>query len=84
MDDLIQQSQNLKPTVWIGKNGLDHKLIDEIKNQLKKRKLIKIKILKGAIDEQDLDRKLLPSDIARLTGSELIQKVGFVFTLYKK
>lgn len=84
MENLKLESQSLKPTVWIGKNGLDKKLIDEIKLQLKKRGLIKVKILKGAVDEQNLDRKTLPEEIARLTDSQLILKVGFVFTLYKE
>ena len=66
------------------KNGLDNKLIDEINLQLKKRKLVKVKILKGAIDEKNLDKKKMPEEIARLTDSEVMQKVGFVFTLYKE
>ena len=83
-ENLIKHSQQLSPTVWIGKNGLDHKLIEEIKLQLKKRKLVKVKLLKGAIDEQNIDRKTIPNEIARLTDSVLILKVGFVFTLYKE
>lgn len=39
--------QDLKPTVWIGKQGCTGTMIDEIVSQLKKRKLIKVKWLQN-------------------------------------
>jgi RNA-binding protein len=39
--------QDLKPTVWIGKQGCTETMIDEIVSQLKKRKLIKVKWLQN-------------------------------------
>lgn len=84
MENLASKAQQLKPTVWIGKNGIDEKLIDEIKKQLKTRKLVKIKILKGAIDECNVDRKAVPKEIAKKVDAELVLSVGFVFTLYRE
>jgi RNA-binding protein len=39
--------QDLKPTVWIGKQGCTETMIDEIVEQLKKRKMIKVKWLQN-------------------------------------
>jgi RNA-binding protein len=39
--------QALKPTVWIGKQGCTKTMIDEIVEQLKKRKMIKVKWLQN-------------------------------------
>ncbi|ABS56403.1 protein of unknown function UPF0044 [Methanoregula boonei 6A8] len=39
--------QDLKPTVWIGKQGCTEATIDEITAQLKKRKVIKVKWLQN-------------------------------------
>ena len=40
-------------------------------------------MLKGAIEEHELDRKKVPALIAEQTDAEIVQQVGFVFTLYK-
>jgi len=39
--------QDLKPTVWIGKQGCTKTMIDEIVEQLRKRKIIKVKWLQN-------------------------------------
>jgi len=39
--------QDLKPTVWIGKQGCTGTMIDEIVSQLKKRRMIKVKWLQN-------------------------------------
>ncbi|MDD1705309.1 MAG: YhbY family RNA-binding protein [Methanoregula sp.] len=39
--------QDLKPTVWIGKQGCTPPMIDEIVAQLKTRKVIKVKWLQN-------------------------------------
>jgi len=39
--------QDLKPTVWIGKQGCTEATIEEIVAQLKKRKVIKVKWLQN-------------------------------------
>ncbi len=47
-DQTDTSMQDLKPTVWIGKQGCTETMIDEIVAQLKKRKLIKVKWLQNA------------------------------------
>ena len=48
--ELIRRANELSPTVHVGKDGLDQGLFDEITNQLKKNRLIKIKVLSNSDD----------------------------------
>ncbi|MFA6088234.1 MAG: YhbY family RNA-binding protein [Candidatus Woesearchaeota archaeon] len=83
-ENLVAMSHVTKPTVWIGKKGMDPLIIEEIKKQLKAKKLIKVKILGGAIDEHNIDKKQFPYEVAKLVDAEVVNKIGFTFTLYKQ
>lgn len=72
----------LKPSVQIGKSGFTDEVIREVKNQLKKKKLVKVKLLKGLLDS--FSKKEAIDMLVQLSGSELIHKVGFVVLLYKR
>ncbi|MBN1156976.1 YhbY family RNA-binding protein [Candidatus Woesearchaeota archaeon] len=72
----------LKPTLQIGKNGITPGLIDEINLQLKKKKIIKIKILKSALERTV--RKQIAKELAEKSNSQLISLVGFVIVLKKQ
>jgi RNA-binding protein len=48
--------QDLRPTVWIGKQGCTETLLQEIREQLARRKIIKVKWLQNA----EVDRKRSP------------------------
>jgi RNA-binding protein len=60
--------QDLKPTIWIGKQGCTDTLIEEIRQQLLKRKLVKVKWLRNT----EVD----PGMIAGLSGGDLIEVRG--------
>ncbi len=45
--------QDAGPTVWIGKEGLTENSIVEIEKQLKKNRMLKIKILKSALQQEN-------------------------------
>jgi RNA-binding protein len=79
--ELKSRSKLLKPSIRIGKGGIDENQLNEIKKQLKKRELIKIKTLKSYRDKNIKD---IAKEVAKETNSELIDVVGFVFVLYKK
>jgi len=68
--------QDLKPTVWIGKQGCTETMIDEIVSQLKKRKLIKVKWLQNT----DVD----PEAIATQAKARLIEVRGRTMVLGDK
>jgi RNA-binding protein len=68
--------QDLKPTVWIGKQGCTGTMIDEIVEQLKKRKMIKVKWLQNT----DVD----PKDVALKAGATLVEVRGRTMVLQEK
>lgn len=68
--------QDLKPTVWIGKQGCTETMIDEIVSQLKRRRLIKVKWLQNT--EAD------PEDIALRAKANLVEVRGRTMVLEKK
>ncbi|PKG33961.1 MAG: hypothetical protein CW742_00190 [Methanoregula sp.] len=68
--------QDLKPTVWIGKQGCSETMIEEIVAQLKKRKLIKVKWLQSA--------EVSPEEIALLAKAQLVEVRGRTLVLADK
>ena len=81
LKDAKTKAQALSPMLRIGKSGLTDTVIDEIKSQLKKKKLIKIKILRAALD--DKTKEELFKEMIDKSGAVLVTKVGFVITLLK-
>lgn len=75
-----QEVLELRPSVWIGKKGLDSMVIEEIKHQLKKKGYIKVKILKNIRHQFDNILKQILSQ----TKADLIYKRGLTFVLFKK
>jgi RNA-binding protein len=68
--------QDLKPTVWIGKQGCTETMIEEIVSQLKNRKLIKVKWLQNT----EVD----PDAIAREAKAVLVEVRGRTMILAEK
>ncbi len=79
--ELLSKANKMKPVMQIGKDGLTDSVIEEVKKQLLKKKLIKVKFLKASVEGKK--RKELGKEIASLTESELVQQVGFVVVLKK-
>ena len=71
-----------KPTVWVGKDGLTPPLLGEIDNQLEKKKMLKIKILKSALQQNNA--QAIASKAAEQTGASLVEVRGHVFILYRR
>jgi RNA-binding protein len=67
--------QTLKPTIWIGKQGVSPSLYDEIRLQLKVRKTIKVKWLRSV----DVD----PVAVAEICRAQLLQVRGRTMVLAK-
>lgn len=70
-----------KPTIWIGKSGVSQELAKEIGKQLEKREMVKIKILKSALEVDET--KEIASKIAEQTEASLVEIRGHTFMLYK-
>ncbi len=80
--NLKSKARALPAIIQVGKAGLTEAVIEEIKVQLKNKKLVKVKFLRSAI--KDEDKKELFKELADKTKSEIIHQVGFVVALYKK
>jgi len=70
------------PTVWIGKEGLTEQSLNEIEKQLKKNKMLKIKILQTALLKET--KKEIAAKAAEQTGALLVDIRGHIFILYRK
>ena len=71
----------MQPVLRIGKSGLTNEVMNEIKLQLKKKKMIKIKLLKAALGRKSKWEYF--SEIIAGTNARLVSKVGFVMTIHK-
>jgi RNA-binding protein len=71
-----------KPTVWVGKEGATTQIVSEISKQLDKREMIKAKILKTAL--QNEEAKNIATKVAEQTEAQLIEVRGHTFLLYKR
>jgi len=68
--------QDLKPTVWIGKQGCTETMIDEIVEQLRKRKMIKVKWLQNT--------QIDPETVAAQAHATLVEVRGRTMVLEEK
>ena len=71
-----------KPTIWIGKEGMTPKLLKEIEKQLEKKKMLKIKILKTALQNDKASN--IAAIVAQQIKASLVEVRGHTFMLYKR
>ncbi len=71
-----------KPTIWIGKGGTSQELLKEIEKQLEKKEMVKVKILKSALERNET--KQIASRIAGQVEASLVEVRGHTFMLYKR
>ncbi|MBD3249597.1 RNA-binding protein [Candidatus Woesearchaeota archaeon] len=80
--DIKKKAKELEPVIRIGKNGLNEPVVEEIKKQLKKKRLIKVKFLRSALE--DKDKKEAFSELASKIDGKIVLKTGFVLVLQKE
>ncbi len=71
----------IKATVQIGKDGITEGVINEIKAQLKKRKIIKIKFLQNS-DRDNFREKI--KNLAERSNADILEIRGFTAVLKKR
>lgn len=71
-----------KPTIWVGKDGLTPELSNEIEKQLEKKRMLKIKILKNALQQNTA--QTIAAQAAEQAGAALVEVRGHVFILYRR
>lgn len=74
---LKAQAHSLKPVIQVGKAGVMEPQIKSIKRALHEHELIKIKFLDYKDHKQEVSQ-----NIARETGSEIVDIIGNVLILY--
>jgi RNA-binding protein len=67
-------STELTPTLWIGKNGVNDAIVSELREQLKLRKAVKVRILKTAL--QELNRDSVARELELASGAKLLNLRG--------
>ena len=70
--ELKGEGMELSPTVHVGKVGLTESLIEEVKNQVKKNKLVKVRILASSSQ----DKHHLAEQLADRAGVRLVEVRG--------
>lgn len=78
--ELMRRALGIEPTVHVGKDGLKDSLYEEIKMQIKKNRLIKVKVLANAESET----KDIADDLAEATGAIVVDVRGSVVILTDK
>ena len=78
--ELRGKAQLLKPTVYIGKEGITQSVVFELTKQLKKNKLVKVKLLASV--EGDMSEVAV--QLVRDSASTLIETRGRTIVLAKE
>lgn len=78
--ELMRRALEISPTVHVGKEGLKQSLYDEVVAQLKKNRLIKIKVLSNA----ETECQEVADDISANTNSVIVDVRGGVIVLTDK
>ena len=64
----------------IGKGGISETLIQQVKDALRKRELIKLHVL----DNCPMDAREAAAELAEATGAEVVQVIGNRLVLFKR
>jgi RNA-binding protein len=70
--ELKGKGNELKATMHIGKDGLTEGLVEELRNQIKAHRLVKVKVLASSADM----KREMAEDLAQRVGVELIEVRG--------
>lgn len=77
----MSKSYRKEIVVRIGKKGITEGLVEEIKRNLEKHKIVKIKLLKSYRETIEKSRQELADMIAKLVNAKVIEIRGYTLTL---
>lgn len=78
--EIKRKANEIKPVFSIGKAGITSALIEGVEDYLTKHSIAKIKVL-SAIDKNQV--YYYAEEMAKETDSEIIEKKGFTFVIYR-
>ena len=79
--DLARIWAEEKPSVRIGKDGIDAGIVEEVIRQLKRKRVIKVKFLNKVAGSDKIDQ--MAQELATKTSSSVWGRRGFVVVLAK-
>jgi len=77
----MSKSYRKEIVVRIGKKGITEGLVEEIKRNLEKHKIVKIKLLKSYRETIEKSRQELADMIAKLVNAKVVEIRGYTLTL---
>lgn len=75
--ELKGKGTELKATLHIGKDGVTEGLVEELMNQIKAHRLVKVKVLASSADM----KREMAEDLAKRAGAELLEIRGHTILL---
>ncbi len=78
--ELKGTAQTLQPTVHVGKDGVTADVTEELRKQLEKQKLVKVRLLQSL----ETDRKDAARELAQASSSVLIEVRGRTVVLARE
>ncbi len=72
---------DITATVQVGKSGITEGVLEEIREQIERRKVVKIKFMKNT-DREDFRAKA--EELTREVNADLVEIRGFTVTLKKR
>jgi len=79
---LVERSVTMKPTIWIGKNGVTKTLVRQVVAQLKANKIVKLKVQRPLAESESIQD--IVGKILKASNSSLVNVRGRTFTIYKE
>jgi len=79
---LLERSGTMKPTIWIGKNGVTKTLIEQVVAQLKANKIVKVKVQRPMAESESIQD--IVNKILKASNSSLVNIRGRTFTIYRE
>ena len=76
---LRKQAHHLKPTVFVGKDGMTETVVGAVKEAVLAHELIKVRF----VDNKDTKKTLAP-DLAKKSKTELVGMIGHLAILYRE
>jgi RNA-binding protein len=73
------QGNTIKPTVYMGKDGISDALLLSLGEAFNNRELIKVRLEKSC----DLERKAAGQQLAQAASAHLVQVLGHTLLLYR-
>ena len=70
----MEDIHELKPVIRIGKNGVTENIINDVKNLVKKKKIVKIKVLRSALNSETM--KDIADKIVKEANLKIVQIRG--------